>query len=481
MSVSLKDKTIKAVGWSAIDNVSYISVTFIIGIVLARLLSPDDFGLIGIIAIFTAISNTLINGGLSSALVRKNIVSEDDYNTAFIINFGISITLYLIIFVCSPLISTFFSREELSLLIRVSSLELIFGALGLVQKAQLTKRIDFKSFTKITLCSTLISGVVGIILAILGFGVWALVVQVLVKTGLQSITLWIINKWVPRFYLSKQSFNELFGYGWKVMLNDFFNSLWSELFQTVIGKCYSSATLGQFTRSKQFSFIFSSNLTNVVQRVSFPVLSSIQNDKSRMVAAYRKIIRTTMFVTSICMLFIAAISEPLVYCLIGPKWHEASVYLPLLCLSGSTNPLQAMNQNMLQVQGRSDILLSLGIVQKIIGIFPLLVGVFVGIIPMLITNIIGWAIMFLFNSYYSGRLIGYSTWRQLKDVAPSYAIASVVSISVYFLKYLSYSNWIILFLQICLGSLVFFFICEFWDIPEYKYIKTILIRYFIKP
>ena len=358
----------------------------------------------------------------------------------------------------------------------MSSLELIIGALSIVQKAKLTRQVDFKSFAKITLVSTIASGIVGILLAFMNYGVWALVIQVLTKTTLQSFLLWIVNKWFPRFHFSHASFIELFGYGWKVMLNDFFNSLWSEMFQTVIGKCYSPATLGQFSRSKQFSFIFSSNLTNVVQRVSFPVLSSIQDDKERMISAYRRIIRTTMFATAICMLFIAAISEPLVYCLIGSKWHEASVYLPLLCFSGSTYPLQAMNQNLLQVQGRSDILLSLGIVQKVIGIFPLLVGVFVGIIPMLVTNIIGWVVMFFFNSHYSGRLIGYSTWRQLKDVAPFYAIASVISIPVYFFKYLPYSNWIILPLQISVGAMVFFIICEYMGLSEYSEIKGITIR-----
>ena len=475
--MSLRDKTISAVGWSAIDNVSYISVSFIVGIVLARLLSPDDFGLIGVITVFTAVCNTLINSGFASALVRKKDVTQDDYNTAFTINLLISIFLYIIIFIFSPYIAIFFSRNELSLLIKVSSLELVIGALAITQKACLTKNINFKSQAKVTLISTLASGVICITLAWGGAGVWALIFQILTKTSIQTILLWFVNKWSPALRITKESFYNLFEYGWKVMLNDCLHSIWSESFQLVIGKCYSTASLGQYTRSKQFSFIFSSNLTNVVQRVSFPVLSSIQEDKDRMVRAYRRIIRTTMFATAISMLFLSSISEPLVYCLIGPQWHEASVYLPLLCLSASTYPLQAMNKNMLQVQGRSDILLSLGLIEKIICTVPLIFGVFVGIIPMLIANLISWIIMFFFNSYYSGRLIGYSTMKQLSDVVPSYAIGLIIALPLFYFKFLPFSYWVILPLQLLFCLSMLFIICEHYKIYEYIELKNLGIKY----
>lgn len=475
--MTLRDKTVNAVGWSAIDNMSYIFVTFIIGIILARLLSPDDFGLVGLLSIITIVCNALIDGGFTSALVRKIDVTQEDYDTAFTINLVVSIFLYFVFFFSSHYIADFFSREELSMLIKVSSLELIIGALAIIQKAQMTRNINFRSQAKITLISCLVSGSVGITLAFMGFGVWAIVFQILTKTSTQTILFFLVNRWIPSISISPKSFHSLFGYGWKVMLNNCFNSIWSELFQFVIGKCYSPATLGQFTRSKQFSFIFSSNLTNVVQRVSFPVLSSIQDDNARMVNAYRRIIRTTMFATAISMLFLASISEPLIFCLIGPKWHEASIYLPLLCISGSTYPLQAMNQNMLLVQGRSDLLLKLGILQKVIGTFPLLVGVFVGIIPMLVTNIVGWIIMFFFNSHYSGRMIEYGTLKQLKDVLPSYIIAIIMVTSVYFLKYLPCSYWIILPLQIIIGLSVLLIVCEQYRIFEYMEIKKIVANY----
>lgn len=343
----LKDKTVKGVGWSAIDNVAQYAVTFIVGIVLARLLSSDDYGLIGIITIFTAICTALINGGFSSALIRKKDITDDDYNTAFIVNLGMSLLLYAIIFFSAPFIARFFDRTELVSLTRVSSLGMIIGALALVQQTRLTKRIDFKTQTKITLIASISSGVIGIVMAATGFGVWALVAQSLSSQLLRTILLWFFNKWVPQLHFSGRSFKELFGFGWKMMVSGVLETVWKELYQVVVGKFYSPATLGQYTRAKQFSSLFSSNLTTVVQRVTYPVLSDIQDDKTRMISAYRRIIKTTMFITAICMFFLGAISEPLLYCLIGPKWHEASTYLPLICISASLYPLHAINLNML--------------------------------------------------------------------------------------------------------------------------------------
>ena len=470
----LKDKTVKGVGWSAIDNVAQYAVQFLVSIVLARLLSPDDYGLLGIIAIFTAVCTALINGGLGSALIRKKDVSEDDYNTAFIVNLGLSLFLYALIFLGSPAIARFFNRQELIMLTRVSCLNMIIGALSLVQQTRLTKRIDFKTQTKITLIASVSSGVIGIVMAFLGFGVWALVAQSMSNHALKTIFLWYYNKWVPKIRFSVNSFKELFGFGWKIMLSSLLATVWKELYQVVVGKYYSPATLGQYTRAKHFSTLFSNNLTSVVQRVSYPVLSDIQDDKNRMIAAYRRIIRTTMFVTAISMFSLGAVSEPLIYCLIGSKWHQAAMFLPLICVSGSLYPLHAINLNMLQVQGRSDLFLGLEIVKKIIALGPLAVGIFIGIMPMLYVNIITSIICFFLNSYYTGKLLNYSSWMQLKDVAPSYGIATVIAISVWFFKYLPISNWIVLLIQIVVGASIFLVLCKVTKLKEFEEVKGML-------
>lgn len=471
---SLKDKTIKGTMWSAIDNIAQFGVQFIVSIVLARLLSPDDYGLIGIITIFTTVCTAIINGGFSNALIRTQKPTEEDYNTAFICNLLMSILLYAIVFFCSPLIADFFNRQELVALTRVSSFTMIIGALGIVQQTRLTKRIDFKTQTKITLIASVASGVIGIVLALMDFGVWALVIQGIISQMLRTVFLWIFNHWAPSIRFSKESFNRLFGFGWKLMASSILDSLWTQLYQVVVGKFYSPATLGQYTRAKQFSTLFSSNLTTVIQRVTYPVLSDIQDEKERMVAAFQKIIKTTMFMTFTLMLALGAVSEPLLYCLIGPQWHEAATYLPLICLVGSFYPLHAINLNMLQVQGRSDLFLGLEIAKKIIGLAPLFVGAFVGIFPMLYTTVITNIISYFLNSYFSGKLLGYSSWMQIRDIAPSFAISMTMAVVVYLLKYLPISNWIILPIQIVVGILVFFILCKITKIEEYKEVLNLM-------
>ena len=480
MAESLKQKTVKGLGWSALDNAARYGMQFVIGIVLARLLSPDDYGLLGIGGIVTVVCTALVNGGFTTALIRKKDATDDDYNTAFICNLCMSLLLFAAVFLCAPLIADFFGRVELTALVRVSSLGLIIGALGMVQQTRLTKRIDFKTQTKITIAATALSGIVGIGMALTDFGVWALVAQQLASQAVTTILLYIYNRWLPKLRFSTESFHDLFGFGWKMMLSGVLDSVWKESYQMVVGKVYTPGALGQYTRAKQFSSLFSSNLTAVIQRVTYPVLSNIQDDRQRMVSAYRRIIKVTMFVTATGMFFLAAVSEPMLYCLIGPQWHEASTYLPLICLNSTLYPLHAINLNMLQVQGRSDLFLGLEIVKKLIGLIPLAVCVFWGIMPMLYVNLAVGAAAYFLNSYYSGRLIGYSSWMQVKDIAPSCLVAAIVAVSVYFVKYLPVSYWVILPSQIIIGAVVFMVLCQLTRNPEYIEMKTMLAPYLRK-
>ena len=465
---SLKDKTIKGTAWSAIDNVTQMGVSFLVSIVLARLLSPDDYGLIGIINIFTVVCTAIINGGFSSALIRKKDVTDDDYNTSFIVNLGLSLLLYALVFLASPLIADFFGREELIWLTRVSSLIMIIGALAIVQQTRLTKRIDFKTQTKITLTASITSGVIGITMAFLDFGVWALVAQMLSAQVLRTVLLWVYNHWIPSLRFNRNSFHELFGFGWKMMVSSVIDNVWQQLYQVVVGKYYSPATLGQYTRAKQFSQMFSSNLTGVIQRVTYPVLSDIQDEKERMVEAYRKIIKITMFFTLSLMFALGAISEPLLNCLIGEKWHEAATYLPLICIIGSFYPLHAINLNMLYVQGRSDVFLGLEIIKKIISIGPLLIGALVGIFPMLFTSILTSIICYFLNSYFPGKIIGYTSWMQIRDIAPSFVISTITAVVIYFFKFLPISNWVILPIQMTVGLGLFALLCKVTNNKEIK-------------
>lgn len=477
---SLKNKTIKGTMWSAADVFLGQGVTFFVGIVLARLLSPDEYGLIGICLIFNTVLNGVIDSGFSNALIRKKEVSNDEYNTMFITNMVISILLYGLLFFCTPFVASFFGQNELTSLLRVTGIVLIFNALSVTQVTMLTKRIDFKTKAKASLISAITSGVIGMVMAFMGMGVWSLVVQMISKSLIYTLCLWILNRWWPRLAFSRSSFSYMWGFGWKMLVSGLLNNIWNQLYQMVVGKYYAPATLGHYTRAKEYATIFSGNITSIVERVSFPVLSEIQEDKTRMVAAYKKVIKTTMFVICVCMFGLGAISEPMIYCLIGPQWHQAATFLPLICVSMSLYPLHAINLNMLKVQGRSDIFLYLEIIKKIIAIIPICIGVFVGIYWMLVATIITGVISFFLNSYYTGKELGYSSWKQIKDVAPNFAIAICVAISVYFFKFLPISNWLILPMQLLTGFSVFLGTCLITKNPEYAEVKNMLLPFITK-
>lgn len=474
---SLKDRAVSGVGWSAAEAFLGQGVTFIVGVILARLLSPAEYGLIGIVTIFTIVLTGIVDSGFSNALIRKKDSTQEDYDTMFITNFVMSILLFILLFFSAPFIARYFERDELTDLTRVTGLILIIQAFSLVQNTILTKRIDFKTKTKASVISAVLSGSTGIVMAYTGFGVWSLVGQILSKQLISTIVLWILNHWKPTFRFRMDSFRYMWGFGWKLMLSGMLNNIWAQLYQLVVGKFYSPATLGQYTRSKEYASIFSSNFTTIIQRVSFPVLAEVQDDKVHLLAGYRKVISLTMFITAICMISLGAVAEPLIYCLIGPKWDLAVVFLPLICLSLSLYPLHAINLNLLQVEGRSDIFLILEIVKKVVAIGPICLGIFVSIYWMLVGSIIAGVINFFLNSYYSGRSLGYTSWMQLKDVLPSYGIAFIIALSVYFLKYLPVSNWIILLLQVVVGSLVFFVVCKALKVEEYKEIKGMVKTY----
>lgn len=474
---SLKDKTVSGVTWSAADTFIGHGVTFLVGLVLARLLSPDEYGLIGIVTIFTTILVGFIDCGFSNALIRKQDVSDDDYNTMFIVNMVMSLVSYTLLFFGAPLIARFFERPQLVSLVRITGLMLIIQSFAIVQSTILSRKIDFKTKTKASIVAAMLSGIVGIGMAFAGFGVWSLVGQQLTMKAVYSLGLWIMNRWMPHVGFNRDSFKYMWGFGWKLMLSGFLGNLWNQLYQAVVGKFYSPATLGQYTRSREYASIFSTNFTAIVQRVSYPVLSKTQGNKSRMTNGYRRIIKTTMFVTAVAMLSMGAVAEPLIYCLIGPQWHQAATFLPLICISLSLYPLHAINLNMLQVQGRSDIYLYLEIIKKVLAIGPLCLGIFVSIYWMLIGTIITGIIAYFLNTYHTGKSLGYSSWMQLKDIAPSYGLAFVIALSVYFLKYLPISYWIVLPLQITVGVAVFFVICESFKMPEYLEVKNIVMEY----
>ena len=473
MSESLKNKTVKGVGWSFIDNLSSSGITFLVGLVLARLLTPSEYGIMAILTIFIAVSNSIVDSGFSNALIRKTDARRVDYNTVFLFNLLVSGLLYVVLFLAAPSISRFFKEPLLVEVMRVIGWVLVINALAIIPRTLFVKEVNFKTQTKISLIASISSGVIGIGMALAGLGVWSLVGQQLSRQLLNTLFLWIYCTWRPAWEFSMQSFKELFGFGSKILLSGLLNTIFNEIYSLVIGRCYTSAQLGQYTRANQFNQIFSSNLTTVIQRVSYPVLSSIQDESERLREAYRKVIKSTMLISFACMLGLAAVARPLIIILIGEKWLPAVGFLQIICFSGMLYPLHAINLNILQVKGRSDLFLRLEIIKKIIAVGPLVLGVLYSIEYMLWGSVCTSLIAYFLNSYYSADLIDYPTKEQIKDILPTFLVSFVTAAAMWSLTLLSLSNWLLLPLQCLLGIALAVFIYECLHLPEYVEVKQL--------
>ena len=477
--MSLKEKTISGLTWSFIDNFSRQGITFVVGIILARLLSPREFGLIGMTAIFIAISQSFIDSGFTQALIRKKDCTQTDYSTVFYFNILVGIIFYLILFFSSGAISRFFNEPQLKTIIQVLGTGLIINAFTIIQRARLTKRIDFKLQTKVSVIAVICSGIIGIVMAYMGYGVWSLVTRTLLGFALTSLLLWIWNRWKPSLKFSMDSFREMFSFGSKLLASGLIDTAYRNIYLLVIGKYFSASDLGFYTRADHFKKLPSQNITGVIQRVSYPVLSTIQDDIPRLKRAYRKLIKSTMFITFIAMLGLAAVAEPLIVTLIGEQWMPSVVYLQLLCFAGMLHPLHAINLNMLNVQGRSDLFLKLEIIKKIMAVPVIIVGILYGIKIMILGMVLNSLIAYFLNSYYSGRHIGYSTINQIKDILPSFILAAVVGGLVFMIgKILQTPVYLILVIQLTIGALLAIGLPEMLKMESYLYLKQIVVEKF---
>ena len=478
--MSLKQKTITGLIWSFIDSFINLGVQFLVGIILARILSPKEFGLIGMLSIFIAISQTFIDSGFSNALIRKRECTQTDYSTIFFFNLAVGLFFFLLLFALSSAISSFFGEAQLKPLIQVLGIGLIFNSLGSIQSTILTKSINFKLQTKVSLIASLGSGIIAIAMALKGFGVWSLVALTLSRYGLNSIFLWVWGKWKPTLVISKKSFIELFGFGSKLLVGGLIDAAYRNIYYMIIGKYFSAQELGFYTRADQFTALPSSTLTSIIQRVSYPVLASIREDKMQLRETYKKTIRATMFICFISMLGMAAIAEPMVITLIGEKWRACIIYLQMLCFVGMFYPLHALNLNMLMVLGRSDLLLRLEIIKKALAVPIFIMGVICGIKAMIFGMMSITLITYYLNSYWSGRFIGYSFFKQIKDVLPSFLLAVIMSSTVFAEGLLvPLPPLPKLIMQLITGALLIVGLCEGFHFKDYRYIKEIVIDKFV--
>ena len=428
---SLKQKTLSGVLWSCVERFSVQGIQFVIMVIMARILLPSDYGMIGMLAIFIAIAQTLIDSGFSNALIQKKDRSEIDYSTVFYFNIAVGIVLYFILFFSSPLIARFYNTPELTGLTRVLALNLFINSLAVVQRAILSIKIDFKTQAKASFSAAIISGIVGIVMAYTGFGVWSLAVQTVLNAFVNTVLLWIFSKWIPLKVFSFESFKKLFTFGSKLLASGLLDTFYRNIYTIVIGKKFASTDLGYFTRADQFAQFPSSNLTGIIQRVTFPVLSEIQDDDERLAHAYRKFLRLSAYMIFPLMTGLAAVAYPFINCLLTEKWTFTALLLQILCFSYMWYPVHAINLNLLQVKGRSDLFLKLEIYKKIMGIVVLGVTIPLGLVAMCWGTIIASLFSLVINTYYTGKLIHVGLFKQLRDLSPALFYSLTMAIVVY--------------------------------------------------
>ncbi|MEI6555338.1 MAG: lipopolysaccharide biosynthesis protein [Paludibacter sp.] len=482
MSEELREQTITGMIWSFIERFGSMLLQFIANIILARLLTPNDFGLIGMIMVFIAISNTLVDSGFSAALIQKKEVTQKDYSTIFFLNIILSVFLFGLLFVTAPMIADFYHQHQLIYMLRILGVILILNAFNIIQNTQLIRKVDFKKIAKINVVATFLACLLAIVLALKGFGVWSLVVQMIAIAFLKSLFLWIWNTWRPSFIISFNSLKTLFGFGSRLLFSALLDTLYNNLQSLIIGKVFSVRDLGFYSQAMKLSDVPVSSLSGVVTQVTFPVFAKLQNDLVKMKSAVQKSLKSLVYVNFPLMVLLIIIARPLFIILFTEKWNDAIPYFQILCLSGMLLTMHVTNLNILKATGRSDIFFKLEIVKKVIGISALFIGIQFGIMGMLYAMVVTSYFCLGLNAFFSGRVIKYGIMEQFKDVIFTFILSIVVGLISYFMiSYFEFSYLISMLLMITVYVILYLGISKIMKIEALEmYLSILNERFLIK-
>lgn len=457
---SLRDRTISGVFWSFLQQIGSKGVSLIATILLARILSPEDFGLIGMLVVFIEVSQTLINGGFSQALIQKRNVDEEDYSSVFYINLAVSILLYGILFVSAPLIAEFYKQPILIPMTRVLTLVFIINAFSYVQQARLAKAMRFKTLMFIHIPSTVISAIVAIVMALLGYGVWSMVMQQIIMRLAYTIQIWIYSKWKPLSTFNRQKARGLFSFGSRLMVSGVINSVYNNIYLIVIGKFFAVNTLGYYQNAKKLVDTPTTTLARVIKSVSFSAFSSVQEDNKALKQGYRRIIQQLLFWICPVLVLAAVLARPLFSFVLTDKWLPAVPFFQLICLWGILYPLNSFNIEIVNVKGRSDLTLKLQIIKKIIVTIGVFATIPFGIWALVIFQVVNGGIAYVINSYYSGQFIGYPIQEQILDILPIVLLSIVVGGIIFILnrEVITFPEWLRVLLGFAIGMSLYGFV-----------------------
>ncbi len=468
MTESLKHKTLRALSWSFLEAIGMQGLRFIIGLVLARLLLPEQFGLIAMLMIFIAVSQALLDSGFGAALIQKQAATQLDNCSIFYFNIVIGLVVTGLLFLLAPWIAEFYQQPVLTLLTRAISLTIVINSFGLIQNTIFTKQLNFKSLTKVSLIADTLSGIIGVAMAIMGYGVWSLVVQQVSRAFIRMFCLWIFSPWRPALIFSLDALRGMFGFGSRLLLSNLLNQIFDNIYYLVIGKMFSASDLGFFTRAQTLNDLPSQTLSGIVGRVTFPVFSSLQNDIPQLKRGVKKALRVLVLVNFPMMIGLAIIAHPLIVVVLTEKWTPCVPYLQLFCVAGLLFPLHAINLNVLQALGRSDLFLRLEIVKKVLIVINIAVTWRWGLSAMICGIIAISIISYYLNSYYTGHLIDYPILEQSSDLFSSLIMAILMGISIYMVALLPFPNlWSLLFVQVMIGFFVYLFFCRIFRIAAF--------------
>lgn len=431
--MSLGKKALSGALWNLFQRAGTALIEFLVTLILARYLSPGEFGLLAMMALFIAIANNVMDSGFTEALIRKSDVKSVDLDTVFYSNLVMGMVAYTILFFSAPIIAGFYQEEKLLNLIRVTGLVVLINASRMVHVAILSRKLNFKRQLQATIPAVIISGVVAVTLAQAGVGVWSLVVQMLVTAFVSSGIYWRLSIWRPGFRFRRSTLRELFGFGSRLFGANLNNIVFENIYVLVIARIFSATVAGHYFLADKIKNMLLQLLVGTMQTVMYPAFASIQNETEKLKSGFRQIVKVTTFILFPLLLFVAALAKPLFSFLLPEDWSSAAPYLQLLCFTGLLYPLHAINLNVLKVKGRSELILYLDIIKKLFMIFVLFVSYRFGVIGILIGQFVGSVISYVPNSYYSSRLIGYSIKEQLADIYPSLLLSAAIAGAVFVL------------------------------------------------
>jgi O-antigen/teichoic acid export membrane protein len=463
---NLKVRAINGFLWVTLDKFIIRLLQFVFGIIMARILEPADFGLVGMLTVFIGISQAFIDTGMSAGLIQKQNISDADISTVFIFNLVTSLVIYAVLFLAAPYVAQFYNQPSLTLLMRVLTLNLIISSFSMVQRTRLTINLDFKKHAWVNLLSVFTGGGSGILMAISGFGVWSLVGQTLIGVVVEVLVLWWISKGLPALTFARDSFRQLFGYGSKLLVAAVYARVMNEIYNLIAGKSFGVAELGMYTRARSFTQLVVDTINEVMNKVSFPVLSSLQNNPQHMVITCKRVLRMSAFVIIPVMVMLSSFSEPVVILLLTEKWRAVAPLLQWLVLARIFYPMSVLNLNMMKACGRSDWFMKTEFVKLPLIVAGLLITIPMGLQAMVVGQVVIGVVAFIINTWIPGRYFNFGAKAQFFEMAPFFAMAAATATVAVMIASLVQN----LYLKLCIGfltsGLIYLFLSYIFKVKE---------------